>query len=197
MLLDQRSEKTSSSELRNVQFVYPSGILPANPDHSFDEEPGSMRSWGYGDPRYDQIVGIERAVHHVLAVMETQGPFVGIVGFSSGSAVAAIVTSLLEKRKSICGFRLNSTHPRLKFAAFFSGFQLEHPRYRSIYSTQIETPTLHVIGTLDAMILPSQSLRLVASCDRPEEFHFFGAHYVPRSKALIETFKAYIETIKT
>ncbi|KAJ5202353.1 hypothetical protein N7449_004432 [Penicillium cf. viridicatum] len=48
--------------------------------------------------------------HHAKSdILERHGPFVGIMGSSTGATVAAIVTSLLQKRRSICNFNLTVT----------------------------------------------------------------------------------------
>jgi acetyl esterase/lipase len=41
-----------------------------------------------------------------LETLEQNGPFIGIVGFSSGAAITAIIASLLEKRGTIYGITL-------------------------------------------------------------------------------------------
>jgi hypothetical protein len=76
-------------------FQYLSGILPAHPDRNKDYE---NRVWGYGDPSDGEIKKIELSVRHILATLDHDGPFVGIAGFSSGAAMAAIIASHLEKR---------------------------------------------------------------------------------------------------
>lgn len=77
----------------NFEFEFLSGILPAYPD---DDEKENYRVWGYGDPNQDRIRGFDYSIQHIISKMEECGPFSGIVGFSSGGTMAAIITSLLE-----------------------------------------------------------------------------------------------------
>ena len=54
----------------------------------------------------DRIRGLQRSIEHILDTLEQNGPFIGIVGFSSGAAITAIIASLLEKRGKIYGITL-------------------------------------------------------------------------------------------
>lgn len=53
--------------------------------------------WGSGDFERDRIYGLEQSIQLVVSVLDESGPFIGIVGFSTGAMVAAIITSLLER----------------------------------------------------------------------------------------------------
>jgi hypothetical protein len=82
------------------EFQFLSGVLPAYPDDNVIRD---QKVWGYGEPGNDEINGLERSIHHILDTLEQDGPFSGIVGFSSGAAMTAIVTSMLEKKQTVCG----------------------------------------------------------------------------------------------
>ena len=86
------------SEDMSFEFEYLSGVFPAYPD---DDRRDDQRVWGYGDPERDEIKGFWSSVQHILRSLDEKGPFCGIVGFSSGAAMAAIITSLLENRRTV------------------------------------------------------------------------------------------------
>lgn len=90
--------KFASDRAIAFDFHYMSSILPAYPDR---EEANDQWVWGYGDPHDGEIKMIERSIAHILHTLVDEGPFVGIVGFSSGAAMAAIIASLLEKTENI------------------------------------------------------------------------------------------------
>ena len=81
------------------KFEYISGVLPAYPDADDYQD---QRVWGYGEPEKDKIKGLDSSIKHILDELDRNGPFIGMIGFSSGAAMTAIVTSMLEKRKTIC-----------------------------------------------------------------------------------------------
>lgn len=91
--------RTLSNEIE-FEFKYLSGVLSAYPD---DNNITDKKVWGYGEPENDKINGLEGSIQHILDTLDEHGPFSGIVGFSSGAAMTAIVASMLEKRKAVCG----------------------------------------------------------------------------------------------
>lgn len=85
------------------EFDFLSGIWPAYPD---GDNPCDQRVWGYGNPEHDEIRGLRRSIEYILEKIEEHGPFTGIVGFSSGAAMTAVIASLLEKAEKVNGFPL-------------------------------------------------------------------------------------------
>lgn len=55
------------------------------------------------DYNSERIKGIEESIQSIKHILEHEGPFVGIIGFSSGAALAAIVASLLEGNNTMQG----------------------------------------------------------------------------------------------
>lgn len=97
------------------EFNFLSGVWPAYPD---DEKFNYQRVWGYGEPKHDEIRGLQRSIEHILDTLEQNGPFIGIVGFSSGAAMTAIIASLLEKRETIYGKKLGVSLSSLHLSCF-------------------------------------------------------------------------------
>lgn len=69
----------------------------------------------------------------------------GIIGFSQGAAVAALVASMLEGKSRQTMFE-RIQHPPMKFLVSFSGFKMRFEKYNQFYP--VYTPSLHVIGML-------------------------------------------------
>jgi hypothetical protein len=62
-------------------------------------------AWGMGDLRKtEDVEGLNNSITFALEYIQANGPFVGVVGFSSGATLAVILTSLLEHPKSVKGF---------------------------------------------------------------------------------------------
>jgi hypothetical protein len=90
-------------EIDTVDFYYPTAPWTANPDRT-REESNNQCAWGYGDHIDGVIRGLDSTVEYLAWYMEQHGPFTGIIGFSAGASLTAVITSLLEKKKPLCGF---------------------------------------------------------------------------------------------
>ncbi|KAJ5640346.1 uncharacterized protein N7484_008208 [Penicillium longicatenatum] len=172
------------------EFKYLSGLLPAYPDNYGDENFLFQRAWGYGEPDHGRINGLEKSLEHILSTLDQDDSFCGIIGFSSGAAMAAIITSLLEKRRETCNIPWKTRHPPLHFAICLSGFMLGKNCYQAFYDPKIETPIFHTIGELDATISTAQTIELSRQCTSPWFFEFNGGHYVPQIKEFINLRKS-------
>ncbi|KAJ5726220.1 uncharacterized protein N7483_007577 [Penicillium malachiteum] len=181
----------------NIEFFYPDGTLPAQIPETHehiisesepkeDDEILDQWTWAYGDHRGEKIIGFEESIQYVLDLLHKHGPFIGIIGFSTGAALAAITASLLEQDRRVRNSCFEVRHPPLHFAVCYSGFKLSHKKYRSLYYPKIETPILHYIGTLDSWISESQTLKLAKRCRYVKIAYFMGTHFVPRSRGMLE-----------
>lgn len=122
-------------------------------------------------------------------VLEEQGPFDGVWGFSQGAAMAAMVASLVERP---------SLHPvfaapgkdwppaPFKFAIIGSGFLPMDPRCAPWFSPKVETPSLHILGRADTIVGEGESgLDLDLGS---EEKLIMGFRSADRSMALVNAF---------
>lgn len=177
---------------------------PANtPDQAIEAYGWWRRNDSITPPLY---TGIEDGLNTVAQVLRDEGPFDGVVGFSQGAALAAIVASLLEPGRKDAfayfgdalaasdGFGLEPAqmvaglpfpaafdalrHPPMKFALCYSGFRAPGPRYRAFYERpRIRTPVLHVLGSLDAVVDHARSRALAEACEGdPEKEGFVVWH---------------------
>jgi predicted esterase len=219
--------KTRALE-KNLQKAFPAGITlhyPTAPIHlahadipfanTFDgaEEQTDAWAWwrrkGLGEPYHYE--GLEIGFAHIAKVLQEEGPFDGVIGFSQGGACAAMVASLLEPGRrqafeamypsggmrypesfeSDTGFMEGTIHPPLKFAVSYSGFAARGtPLYRAFYEPKLTTPMLHVLGTLDTVVEEARSLALVDACQDGRGEHgglgrvmyHPGGHFLPSSQ---------------
>jgi dienelactone hydrolase len=140
----------------------------------------------------------------VAEVISKHGPFDGLIGFSSGASIAALVASLLEGgrkqafdkretkgssmaypksflRNSKSESNLEILQSPMKFAVCYSGFGLEHSNYSLFYKPRIKTPILHVIGKWDTVVSEQQSLSLAAKCRGKQKLLYHpGSHFIPQ-----------------
>lgn len=94
--------------------------------------------------------GLDASVARLRMILETQGPFDAIWGFSQGAATASLIVGLLEgpHRHPIFAAPAREGYawppPPFKFAIFNSGFFPKDPRIRAV--SGIQTASLHVLG---------------------------------------------------
>ncbi|PUU82742.1 serine hydrolase FSH [Tuber borchii] len=151
-------------------------------------------AWWRRNDATGEYVGIDGTWEFLSDYLDTNGPFDGVIGFSQGAALAAMLLSLLERnpdREKPENF--TTAHPPLKFGVCYSGFRATE-NYRYFYEPKIETPVLHVLGSLDTVVGEERSLELVRTCAGGEERKVYhpGGHYLPTGKQYANMLLGYI-----
>lgn len=82
-------------------------------------ENGSNARW-FDAQSANNYVGLDDAIKFIIDHIDKNGPYDGIIGFSQGAAMAAMITNCLQK--------FLPTHPPLKISLIVSGFCLTVPR---------------------------------------------------------------------
>ena len=230
---------TKNFPLHEVAAIYPTGPIsldpadipgyePSSSDQKETEAYGWWRRSNTADPPL--YIGIEDGLEAVSKVLRDEGPFDGVIGFSQGAALAAMVAALLEPRRKeafahfmdpkvasagtsgaemVGGLPYPASfeesvlsHPPLKFALCYSGFRAPGARYRGFYEEPaIQTPILHVLGSLDAVVDESRSRALVEACaGDPEKegkiiFHP-GGHFLPSQRPFLDAAVGFIQGLE-
>ncbi|KAJ7789914.1 FSH1-domain-containing protein [Mycena olivaceomarginata] len=142
------------------------------------------RAWWKWDRSKTHAQGLPEALEAIRDVLKTR-TFDGVLGFSQGATFAALLTALLERPEVYPPFLIDgqAPHPPFKFCVAVSGFRMVgDPIVDAIYETTFSTPTLHVIGKNDVVVIEERSHQLakISTNARVEEHD--GGHFVP-SKA--------------
>ena len=176
-----------------------------------------VEAFGWWQRREGAFVysGIDQGLERVAEAIHSEGPFDGVIGFSQGGAVAAMVASLLEPGRrqifemncarnhqkysyptSFLDRNLEPIQPSLKFAIIYSGFAAPFELYSSFYEPKIRTPVLHVLGSLDTVVEEKRSRLLQDSCEKSEERIAIhpGGHFVPNQKIWLDTVIGFIKS---
>ncbi|ETI21936.1 hypothetical protein G647_06006 [Cladophialophora carrionii CBS 160.54] len=216
-------EKHLQKALPGISFSYPTGPLQLKPsdvpgfDPTSSEDPDSIEAYGWwrrsdtSDP--PEYVGLDRGLETVAKVLESEGPFHGVIGFSQGAALAAMVASLLEgdsRKQAFEKARSKSalaipypasferlSHPPLRFCAAYCGFRAPGPRYAGFYEEpHIQTPVCHFIGSLDSVVEESRTQALVDAAGGAGNTQVVihpGGHFVPSGKQYLDTIAVFIK----
>lgn len=149
-------------------------LVPGTEDEASDDPP---RGWWFSRPgtfeaseAADQPAGLEESLEAVARALEERGPFDGLLGFSQGAALAAMV----------CALRARGD-PRfpITFAILVAAFASRAPAHDHFYREPIALPSLHVVGDADAVIAARLSAELAQCFVEPVVITHPGGHFVP------------------
>ncbi|NXK44445.1 OVCA2 Esterase, partial [Chauna torquata] len=149
--------------------------VPGGEDDGDSDDP--PRGWWFSGPGTFEAVevaeapaGLEESLSAVAAALVEHGPFDGLLGFSQGAALAAMV----------CALRARGD-PRfpVAFAILVAGFASRAPAHGHFYREPIALPTLHVVGDTDAVIAAHLSRELAQCFVEPVIVTHPGGHFVP------------------
>ncbi|KAL0466503.1 dihydrofolate reductase [Neurospora intermedia] len=132
----------------------------------------------------------------------------GVIGFSQGAAMAAMLTAAMEHLKPgqprpvltpdhegwVKQIREANKGQPLKFCVSYSGFFALPPELGWLWEPKVRTPTLHVLGSLDTVVEESRSRRLIEACEEPAVVVHPGGHYVPVNKEWVAPLVGFIRT---
>ncbi|CAC5391731.1 Esterase AAEL000016,Esterase OVCA2 [Mytilus coruscus] len=105
----------------------------------------------------DSSKGFEDSLKCIIQTFQEQGPFDGIVAFTSPI--------------------------KFDFAIFVSGFKSRQKEHGRFYDVTIEIPTLHVFGETDQVIAKEMSEDLLQCYKEPMVLQHAGGHFIPASSA--------------
>jgi hypothetical protein len=183
-------------------FMYPTGPNKLSPrdipgflpeDASEEDAEQEIDSWAWfrkddatGEYRYFDL-GMEA----VAKAISEAGGVDGVIGFSQGGAMAALVASALqhpqrpapaEHESWIKSLREANSQKPLQFAINYSGFYAPWPALSWLYEPKVSTPNLHYIGSLDTIVSEERIYGLTERCEEPIVIVHPGGHYVPVAK---------------
>ncbi|KIX04953.1 40S ribosomal protein S27 [Rhinocladiella mackenziei CBS 650.93] len=216
-------EKHLQKVFPGASLSYPTGPLHLKPsdvpgwDTRTSEDPDNTEAYGWwrrsdiSDP--PEYVGLERGLESVARILVSEGPFDGVIGFSQGAALAAMLASLLEgesrkqafqKAQSLSPLAIpypssfeGLNHSPLKFCAAYCGFRAPGERYRGFYEDPpIQTPVCHFIGSLDTVVDETRTQALVDASGGAEMTQVVthpGGHFVPSGKQYLDIVAAFIK----
>lgn len=157
--------------------------------------------------------GLHQSLALLAAVLEAQGPFDGIVAFSQGTVVGAMVASLLQGATRYNAYEaalkqshdifkypeayLHISHPPFKFALFYAS-RVGMGAYSDwMYRCPVvETPFCHFFGQLDPMVSHEERDEVTAKLCGSEGSRMIihvGGHFVPTDNNSINHASRFVE----
>jgi dihydrofolate reductase len=138
-------------------------------------------------------------------ILKRDGPFDGVIAFSQGTILAAILASLLEGQTRVDAFHrasqispaimpypdtfINLRHPPFKFGILYAG-RVGTTRYSDwLYEDPlIDTPFCHFVGKWDPMVDHEERDAVLAKLSGSKESRTIvhvGGHFVPVNDEMV------------
>lgn len=171
--------------------------LPPSFQSLYSEDDGNnqppLRSWWVvNKKRPAEHYNLDRAFATIDAFAEKHGPFVGVIGFSQGASLAALLASRLVTLQSK---QPETAKALLKFAILISGFVPNYaPLIDTYFSQPVALPSLHVLGSEDKVVPTARSRDLAAKFDtqRAVVITHPQGHVIPNDDASISSIAAFV-----
>lgn len=165
---------------------------PEKPANSGDED---QRGWWFSDVQArsfnaqqecESSLGLEESVETVKTAVKDLGPFDGILGFSQGAALVAMLCALQEQKlEAAFNFR---------FAILVAGFRSACSQHQRFYEGPVITvPSLHVFGQGDRVIPEEMSRDLLPVFDGAQILIHPGGHFVPAASSHRQTYQDFLK----
>ncbi|KAF7292784.1 FSH1 domain-containing protein [Mycena indigotica] len=154
---------------------------------------GDARAWFNFDDSRNEAVGLPQSLETLRDVLKTRH-FDGVIGFSQGAVVAGLLTALLERPEVYPDFLVDGKppHPPFKFCIAVAGFRLRGAIGDAVYSQMYKTPTLHVLGRNDIIVIEERSRTLIAVSENARVEQHDGGHFLPSKTSWRKFVAAYI-----
>jgi pimeloyl-ACP methyl ester carboxylesterase len=117
----------------------------------------------------------------------SHGAFDGVLGFSQGAALAALLVALC----AVDG----AAQPQLDFAMIVGGFASRDVRHAALFETPggIDMPSLHIIGRSDAIVPPRTSHALASRFRAPMIVEHDGGHVIADTSAVRDAAQEFLQ----
>ncbi|KAM9321435.1 esterase OVCA2 [Gastrophryne carolinensis] len=174
-------------------------LIPELPDGSSNEDGPreDPRGWWFSNPEKSSFnameetkscSGLEESLQTVAQAFSELGPFNGILGFSQGAALVAMLCALKKQGDPRFSF---------DFAILVAGFKSLASEHSSYYQEPITVPTLHVYGDTDRVIPGELSQELASHFVNPVLLTHPGGHYIPVNAAQKKVYFTFLEPFRT
>ncbi|KAI1421783.1 serine hydrolase FSH [Xylaria sp. FL1777] len=170
----------------------PGYVPPEDPAQQDGDDDDDLDNWSWF--RKDEASGVYRGLgdgmRQIASTIREAGGVDGVIGFSQGGCMAALVASALERPHRtppssdsdwtwLEELRAANEGRALKFGVIYSGFHATPGEVQWLFEPAIATPTLHFLGGLDTVVEEKRSRALVERCRDPMVLTHPGGHYVP------------------
>ncbi|XAR69781.1 Dihydrofolate reductase [Bertholletia excelsa] len=188
--LRKQISKWDPSIFAHFHLEFPDGLYPAGGKADIEGIfPPPYFEWFQFNEDFTEYTNLEECIHHLCQYMTVKGPFDGLLGFSQGATLSALLLGYQAQGKVL------KDHPPLKLFVSISGAKFRDPSICDVaYKDPIKVKSVHFIGDKDWLKLPSEEL--ATAFHNPLIVRHPQGHTVPRlDEAAIEKLHNWIRDI--
>eukprot|EP00668_Euglena_longa_P001762 GGOE01002072.1.p1 GENE.GGOE01002072.1~~GGOE01002072.1.p1 ORF type:complete len:274 (+),score=51.80 GGOE01002072.1:73-822(+) len=148
--------------------------------------------------RYD---GFWESVQRIVEVLKLKGPYDGILGFSQGAMMAALMLAVVMGDSEVDAVDLprptrHALKAHLRFGILAGGFKPRDIRLHRLFAEPVRgVQTLHIIGESDALVPPERSHELADLFADAEVMTHAGGHYIPASAEHRTVYRDFLQRV--
>ncbi|VAH41966.1 unnamed protein product [Triticum turgidum subsp. durum] len=152
--LKKQISKWHPSILQQFDTVFPDGQFPAGGKSDIEGIfPPPYFEWFQFDKDFTEYTNLEECIAYLCDYMVKNGPFDGLLGFSQGATLSALLIGYQAQGKVL------NDHPPIKFMVSVSGSKFRDPSICDVaYKDPIKAKSVHFIGEKDWLKVPSEEL---------------------------------------
>ncbi|NP_001144323.2 uncharacterized protein LOC100277218 [Zea mays] len=172
--LKKQISKWHPSIFQQFEMVFPDGLFPAGGKSEIEGIfPPPYFEWFQFNKEFTEYTNLDECISYLCDYMVKNGPFDGLLGFSQGATLSALLIGYQAQGK------LLSNHPPIKFMVSISGSKFRDPIICDVaYKDPIKVKSVHFIGEKDWLKVPSEEL--ASAFDEPLIIRHPQGHTVPR-----------------
>ncbi|KNA11736.1 hypothetical protein SOVF_132350, partial [Spinacia oleracea] len=133
---------------------FPDGLYPAGGKSDIEGFfPPPYYEWFQFNKEFTEYTNLEECISYLCEYITTKGPFDGLLGFSQGATLSALLIGYQSQGKVL------KDHPPFKFFISVSGSKFRIPSICEVaYKEPNKVKSVHFIGEKDWLKLPSEDL---------------------------------------
>lgn len=172
--LKKQISKWDPAIFADFDLDFPDGLFLAGGKSEIEGIfPPPYFEWFQFDKDFTEYTNLEECIAHLCDYIISNGPFDGLLGFSQGATLSALLLGYQSQGKVL------KEHPPIKFFVSVSGSKFRQPSICDIaYKEPIKAKSVHFIGEKDWLKLPSEDM--ASAFENPLIIRHPQGHTVPR-----------------
>ncbi|OMO90788.1 Serine hydrolase FSH [Corchorus capsularis] len=172
--LQKQISKWDPSIFFHFDMDFPDGIFAAGGKSEIEGIfPPPYFEWFQFNKDFTEYTNLDQCISYLCEYISTNGPFHGLLGFSQGATLCALLLGYQAQGKVL------KEHPPFKMMISISGSKFRDPTICEVaYKEKMKVKSVHFIGDKDWLKLPSEEL--ATAFDNPLIIRHPQGHTVPR-----------------